>query len=562
MSKNSKILILTITLAFCSMAYELLLANTLSIITSDYIFWHSMTIGVYLGGLGVGSFFQGKKENPYHKLFKVEIGLSLIGSLSVILLYSFAIVYLTSDYLSFASNNYVSASYLQNNFLLKALFFITSQIITFAVGLLSGMEVPLLMNIYKNENDDNNFYPVIGINYIGTLVGTLVYALILLPKLDTIYSSVAIGLLNLIASIFLISKTQFPKKYLAFILSSLLIIPLVFVSLYGPGIHQLYLKSQYLFSRTQDIHKLDAWSFFKNHEKYPYITRKKTLYQNIDYFEYNREKGSEEFVLSLDNHFQFSSLQERFYHEAFVHVPFKIIGEIPKKVIVLGGGDGLLIRELLEYKEIEEIIHIELDQGMLEIASEHPVISKLNQGSLKNPRVKTIITDAFHYLRNTKEQYKSIFIDFPYPKNYNLSKLYSTEFYRFVHRALAPDGFVVMDAPLYNKVDYNKNKFRGRYMLTSIFTPSHKKNNSIIMSTIYYSGFTKLFPYKVNEESFLLFSNRKKDYNYKVHEGDLSIFKKVKASDLQQILGQFFPHQIRKNFVNSIFRPLLIHHDF
>ena len=70
-----------------------------------------------------------------------------------------------------------------------------------------------------------------------------------------------------------------------------------------------------------------------------------------------------------------------------------------RQVLVMGAGDGLLIRELIKYPEIESIVHVDLDRELVELARSHPVLSMLNEGAMQDPRIVTHIDDAFRYIR-------------------------------------------------------------------------------------------------------------------------------------------------------------------
>jgi spermidine synthase len=231
----------------------------------------------------------------------------------------------------------------------------------------------------------------------------------------------------------------------------------------------------------------------------------------------------------------------------------------PKNVLVLGGGDGLLIRELLKREHIESIKQIELDEDVVNLAKNRDFLKKLNRNSMNDPKVETIISDAFYYLRNNRELFDAIFIDFPYPRNYNLAKLYSLEFYTYVNKNLKPHGFVVLDAPIYNKFDYGKEKYRGRAILASTFSAIDKQNNSVLVSTIHYAGFDKIYPYKISGESFIIATNNNSNLNYQISEGDRSYFEAIEEKDLLKIPSQNFPHEINRKYINSIFHPRMLH---
>jgi hypothetical protein len=164
-----------------------------------------------------------------------------------------------------------------------------------------------------------------------------------------------------------------------------------------------------------------------------------------------------------------------------------------------------------------------------------------------------------YYVRNTTDKYDAIFIDFPYPNSYDLARLYSLEFYTYVRRALSPDGFVVLDAPFYNKEDYTKDKYQGRALLTQVFNEKHIINNSVIASTFYYAGFKTIFPYRVSDESFLFLKSEPGSIDYEFMDtADLSKLEPKTIREMKEIKNQQFPYTIALKYVNSIFKPTVV----
>jgi spermidine synthase len=553
-----EILCITMILSFCSIIYELIFANTLSLLTGSYIWWHSWTIGFYIGGLGIGAIKSGKLLNSFRELYYVELLLSLIGCLSVIYIFCLHLIFKSSDYMSYLGNDFYSASYVQVSFYMNVFFFCLVQSITLIIGILSGFEIPLLIKLMKEKTGKDKENLVLGVNYIGTLFGTLIFSFILLPKLDIIYTSVIVATLNLLVCLYLLIKRRVKRSPAFIIPITCVILVLVFVGKNENLIQQNYLKVRYHGDRVIARDKSQTRIFLENLDQIPDVLRMKSLYQYIDFFDIETTNKETETIMTLDGNFQFSSKTERFYHEGFAHVGLELVGFIPKKILILGGGDGLLIRELLKYPEIEIIEQIELDDKILKLAKKKPFLTKLNENSLSNPRVKTVIGDGFHYMRNTTEKFDAIFIDFPYPRNYNLARLYSVEFYTYVKRNLTPNGFVILDTPIVEKKTYTSKQYQGRMIDKMLFSSSDKYNNNVILSTMYYSGFKRLLPYKVGEESFLIMHNRDKEFQYQNLLKANSKFQKVSSKDLVEISGQNFPYEIKKKYINSIFKPTIL----
>jgi len=129
---------------------------------------------------------------------------------------------------------------------------------------------------------------------------------------------------------------------------------------------------------------------------------------------------------------------------------------LPKSALVLGGGDGLAVRELLRYRSLERITLVDLDREVTALFSSHPQLKVLNGGSLNDPRVHVVSEDAWQWLESNRGRFDAIIIDLPDPGTYAVAKLYTAPFYRLVARALAPEGLVALQAtsPLFARDAY------------------------------------------------------------------------------------------------------------
>lgn len=171
------------------------------------------------------------------------------------------------------------------------------------------------------------------------------------------------------------------------------------------------------------------------------IAKVKTPYQTI---ELTRIDGDDKYALYLDNAVQFvSGLDDQIYHGVLATLPARMLGGHPGKALILGGGDGLAARNLLRFPNIEEIRMIELDPGMLDFCSTHPVMRKLNQDSLRDPRVKVSSGDARKWAKQSPEgDFAIAILDFPDPLENALEDLFEVPFYRQVNRHLDPERAV------------------------------------------------------------------------------------------------------------------------
>ncbi len=446
----SFIYLITFIVAFCSIVYELLLAQTLSQLTGNSVLRYSTTIGLYLASLGLGAFLCNNKRlvRSVETLWKVEILLSLTGGAAVVLLHFSHMLY----------------AYLidLHHTLGLILFFTFSYGVIAIIGILSGFELPLLIHL-REQQEEKTANIVLGVDYLASLTGALVFALLLLPYLGVLRTGFVTATLNVSAALVLLSHMrEIDRKpfRLFFVCNLSILFALVLSTSLSSGVDQ-YLLKKYYYAGQSGENLVTAFSLM---EEWPNVERYRSRYQNIDmvirqdspidrlvYSSYSN-KYEEDFgypngyVLYLNGNYQFASSFEEIYHEYFVHVPI-IANKVPKKVLVLGGGDGLLVRELLKYQDVESITLVDIDPEMIKVSTIHPVLRRMNEDSLRNPKVTVKMRDAFYFVKTNTKKFDAIFIDFPKADDYNLSKLYSMEFYSFVRKCLKKDGFVVIDAP-------------------------------------------------------------------------------------------------------------------
>ena len=149
--------------------------------------------------------------------------------------------------------------------------------------------------------------------------------------------------------------------------------------------------------------------------------------------------------LYLDGQLQFSSLDEYRYHEALVHPAMARHGQ-PHRVLLLGAGDGLALREILRWPSVQRVDLIELDPAVLALARRHPLVQRLHQGSLNDPRLTIHHGDAFQLLGQLDEHFDVVIADFPDPSTPALARLYSVGFYGRLQRRVNAGGVFVTQA--------------------------------------------------------------------------------------------------------------------
>jgi spermidine synthase len=252
--------------------------------------------------------------------------------------------------------------------------------------------------------------------------------------------------------------------------------------------------------------------------------------------------GGAHFTLYLDGHFQFSTLNEKFYHEGMAHVPIEVTRQVPKNVLVLGAGDGNLLRELVKYKDIQHITHVELDPVMVVLAKQ-PLLTDINQHSMSDPRIDLHIEDAFYYLRNNEQMFDAIYIDFPYPFTADIARLYSVEFFQSLVNHLALDGFAVMDMPL-----YHQQLVDSKAELEDV--------NNVLFSTLDAAGLL-VEPYEVMEETFVLLRKSDTPLTWKM-QSPRNRYQGLNEDIFRDMRDYDYPHTLDKRFIHSVFHPKLM----
>lgn len=448
------VLAITVVLSACSLLYELLIAQTLSMLAGNTIVWYSLTVGGYLGAMGLGAVAVGTRaaRSSWNTLFIVELLLSVVGACAVLIIQLAHSLYL-----------FFSATPSGGNVLL---FFGVSFAMILLVGVLSGIELPLLIQLGNDASEDGKVTnKVLGWDYLGALVAGLLFPLALVPFFDLAVIGFGTALVNLSAGTYVLyrfvpHKRRFRLKT-AFALAFGGV--LVFGISQGGRIQQYFLKRYYfhqeaaaLGSPVGPLSELpDIERFYSPYQKID-LVHDTSVYEGAILTDAYSTKYAEDpslpkdWFLFLNGDFQVTSNYEEIYHEWFAHVPIILSGKVPERVLVMGAGDGLLLRELVKHEAIRSIRHVDLDRTLVGLAKDHPMFTAMNRRAFDDPRIQTEFGDAFQVIRRSREKYDAIYLDFPYVMDYNLSKLYSREFFHFVRARLAEGGYAVLDAPAPN----------------------------------------------------------------------------------------------------------------
>ncbi|MGL1934093.1 MAG: polyamine aminopropyltransferase [Fibrobacterales bacterium] len=448
-SKNMPSYIIYLTMFImggCGLAYEYTISKIASDLLGNSVKQWAIIIATMMFFMGIGSDLQKyiKDNNLFDKYLLAEMLLSICGAIAPI-----AMIVTYGQY----PTHYVLVQY----------FFIAS------IGLLIGFEIPLLARINTNYIKELKFNigSILKMDYLGSLCGAIVWVYLLPHYFTLVEMAFVLGLINAAATIVALIYFRKYLKYLGYL--SILIALIVCGLFWG-------------------LLNAKEWSI--DAEQYLYkdtiIFSETTQYQHI----VMTDSRAHDISLYINGHLQFNSFDEHIYHENLVHPAMALSGS-RKRVLILGGGDGLALREVLKYSDVEEVVLCDLDPKMTEIAQSIPELSSMNRGSLRNAKVtllqngtlipsgkQTIVAanklkgytaesepvasvqviniDAANFLEQASGVFDVILIDFPDPNAPELAKLYSTLFYERLKKKLAITGVFVQQSssPVFAKEAY------------------------------------------------------------------------------------------------------------
>jgi len=384
-------------IAACGLIYELIAGTLASYLLGDSVLQFSTVIGSYLFAMGIGSWLSRFIVKALVARFiAIELLVGLLGGFSSTILF-LAFTYTTGFRL-----------------LLYGM--------VVAIGILVGLEIPLLMRILKERFQFKDLVAnVLTFDYLGALGASLLFPLLLVPKLGLVRSALLFGLINAVVALW---STFLFREHLGAARLQRAVCAVV-VLLLGAG-----LATGDWITDTADaaLYADDV------------ILAKTTPYQRIVV-----TRWKDDYRLYLNSHLQFSSRDEYRYHEPLVHPGLASV-PAPRRALVLGGGDGLAVREMLRYPQLESITLVDLDPEMTRLFRTHPLLKSLNAGALSSPKVKVVNGDAFPWLERDGGMYDFVVADFPDPNNYSLGKLYTTAFYRLLKRHVSAQGVVVVQS--------------------------------------------------------------------------------------------------------------------
>jgi spermidine synthase len=390
-----------LVVATCGLVYELVAGTLASYLLGDSVTQFSTIIGAYLFAMGIGSWLSRYVHTQLLETFvRVEIIVGAVGGASAALLF-----------LLFSEVQHFRV----------ALYSIVG-----LIGTLVGLEIPLLLRILEKEFELRDLVSrVFAADYVGALLASLLFPLLLVPHLGLIRTSFVFGIFNVIVALILLFKQPRLRNISAHRIGAVITLLLLCVG-FAYGDQLMALGEQSLYPGKA-------------------IVSRSTPYQRLVI-----TRQGDDIRLFLNGNLQFSSRDEYRYHEALVHPVMAALHQ-PKHILILGGGDGLAAREILKYPSVEDITLVDLDPEMTGLFSQTPVLQQLNGHSLNSEKLHVVHADAFVWLRQAAirmnaDQYDAIFVDFPDPSSYSIGKLYSQTFYSHLNEVLAADGLAVIQS--------------------------------------------------------------------------------------------------------------------
>lgn len=386
-------------IATCGLVYELVAGTLASYLLGDSVTQFSLVIGVYLSALGGGAWLSQYIHRRLARTFiEIELALALIGGFSTPLLF---IAFPHLDWF-------------------QGLLFGSVMLI----GILVGLELPLLMRILKEHLEfDELISRVLAFDYLGALFASLLFPIVLVPRLGLTRTAIVFGLLNAGVGLwgtYLLRPLLSSKGIDGLRGRAVLVIGVLIVG---------FIKADSLTTLAEE-NTLGGKIVYTDTSPYQRIAVTRT------------DKG---FQLYLNGHLQFNSVDEYRYHEALVH-PLMNLCQDAKNVLVLGGGDGLAVRELLRYDSVEQVTLVDLDPAMTKLATNFEPLVQLNQHALTDQRVRVVNEDAFVWAnqRVAEQLFDAVVIDFPDPGSYSVGKLYTTYFFQALRKHLTDEAAVAI----------------------------------------------------------------------------------------------------------------------
>lgn len=523
--------VIALLLSFCSLSYQFLLVKMIAPFVQNEVLCQSVTLGFFLLSMGIGSYVAPKlyqADGLFGRLVRIEFLISLVAFFMSFLVYALQLTI-----------QLYGTERSQLGPLEKTLFF---QFFTLLIGFFTGLETPYLFYLAKKRNVNVSFNLLLAFSYLGAVISAYITSFVFSRLLSASLALIFVAAVNIVVGcLMIIFELRGWRTRLVSAIAFSVLVPFAFLSAHTNRVfEQMFLKAFYYDFKLESFSMFDFEQHLKFSRDLEDVQRIFTPYQIIDILPEQTHFAdylSSGWSLYLDHQPQFSSDSASLYHETMVFGAMNLNKTEPTNVLVLGGGDGLVVSELLKFEFVKSIELVELDEVMINLANSDPRFTELNKYSLSSPRVSVVVDDAYKYVKLSRKKYDAIFIDFPFPVNFELSRLYSLEFYRLVDSILSENGFIILDLPL-------------KYKTEAMGSPQ-----TAISRTVYRAGFENLLLF--GPLNPFLFATKKKhplvfDYG--------SIKDKVSPRTLVNLIevNEFHRSQIQSDGpINTIYKPMV-----
>ncbi|MGH3309967.1 MAG: polyamine aminopropyltransferase [Streptomyces sp.] len=407
--------------AACGLVYELELVALASYLAGDSVTQTSVVLSVMVFAMGIGSLLAKRLRCHAATGFgTVEALLALIGGGSAMALYA--------SFAWFGEARIALVGF------------------SLAIGILIGAEMPLLMTLIqriRRQDAGGAVADLFAADYVGALVGGLTFPFLLLPFFGQLTGALLTGVVNAVAGgvvVLWLFRHDVSVRVRWGLLAGnggvvlLLIAGTAFVGAFERAAREVVYGEDVRVAVRTDVQEV-------------------VLTGGADK---KGQRGGEPLKLFLDGRLRVSSVDEYRYHASLVH---PAMADRPRRrVLILGGGDGLALREVLRHPDVREVTVAERDPEVARLARTDPGLRRLNRDAYRDRRVRLETGDVFAWLRErvggagagagagpgagaaAAAPYDVVISDLPDPAISTSSRLYSEEFYGLVARSLAPGG--------------------------------------------------------------------------------------------------------------------------
>ena len=425
--------------AACGLVYEYLMAHYAGRILGAVEPTLYAMIGLMIVAMGIGAFAAKWITSIYRGFAWLELGIALLGGSSVLLLSgAVALAYSLPEWLRSVYGIETAVDFDGG---LAAALVSASRLLPFVagfvIGVMIGMEIPLIARVREHVHArhlEHNLGTMYGADYIGAGIGAAVWVLVCL-KMPIVYAAVGAAAVNTLVGIgfLVVYRGQLRRAYGLWIGHGLLALLLLVLAAFG---------SRWMADLGDTL--------FKDRV----VHRLQTPYQNVVLTKRHIAPGKPDILsLYINGALQFASNDERIYH-AYLTTPAMLAAYRREHLLILGGGDGLALRDLLRWNPKTATL-IDIDSSLLALfrgtdpnapawLSDH--LTTLNEDALNDPRVHVVNGDAFievERLVAEERRFDVIVADLPDPNHPDLNRLYSDYFYARIRGLLTPDGVFV-----------------------------------------------------------------------------------------------------------------------